>query len=196
MIEDTQTLERFTVQTTRIHRPYGYDTLVCDIYDNGVQIGSYARNYSLFYSTFYPFQQNGQFYALYSPKFSITRVMSLPSCQDLGGEDLGLDNFCPVEYTIPFGQLAVNSSNGDYHYEDFNARFGFIAGSLFADSPTRQIQYLDLTRVSEGIITRAEKFGYIDLFTGMKLKDAVDIDQIYEPETGRAHIASSKLYVF
>lgn len=69
--------------------------------DKREQVGEYIRNYSSLYSTFYAFKQNGREYALYSPHYTATRLMELPSCRDLGGEEPGGGGFCPVDFYVP-----------------------------------------------------------------------------------------------
>ena len=56
--------------------------------EGGVEepIGEYHRNYQVLFDTFSPFQIGGADYALYSPQYHVTRPLSLPSCQDIGGE--------------------------------------------------------------------------------------------------------------
>lgn len=66
-----------------------------------VLIGEYERNYSSLFDTFFPFQQNGKDFALYSPDYTVTRIMELPSCKDIGGEEPHSAGFCPVDYFIP-----------------------------------------------------------------------------------------------
>src|SRR5262249_883135 len=65
------------------------------------QIGEYERNYPNLFRTFYPFQKEGKDYALYSPDYTVTRVMTLPSCIDIGGEASHTHGFCPVDYYVP-----------------------------------------------------------------------------------------------
>lgn len=69
--------------------------------DTDVQIGEYQRNYSSLYRTFHPFQLRGKWYALYSKEYTATRVMSLPDCKDLGGEEREQWGFCPTDYWVP-----------------------------------------------------------------------------------------------
>ena len=65
------------------------------------QVGEYERNYSSLFNTFFHFQQNGKDFALYSPDYTVTRVMELPTCKDIGGEEPNSYGFCPVDYFIP-----------------------------------------------------------------------------------------------
>ncbi len=76
------------------------------IFKDNLQIGEYERNYpSLGETTFYPFLLNGKEYALYSKHYMYTRIMSLPNCKDLFGEDDSnteyKNHFCPAEYYVP-----------------------------------------------------------------------------------------------
>ncbi len=65
------------------------------------QVGEYERNYPSLFNTFFHFQQNGKDFALYSPYYTVTRIMELPSCKDIGGEEPDSYGFCPVDYFIP-----------------------------------------------------------------------------------------------
>jgi hypothetical protein len=64
-------------------------------------LGEYERNYSSLFNTFFPFHLNGKDLALYSADYTTTRIMELPSCRDLGGEEPDSDGFCPADYFIP-----------------------------------------------------------------------------------------------
>lgn len=65
------------------------------------QIGEYERNYSSLYNTFCHFQKDRKDFALYSPDYTVTRIMELPSCKDIGGEEPSAGGFCPVDYFVP-----------------------------------------------------------------------------------------------
>jgi hypothetical protein len=161
-----------------------------------VQIGSYTRNYHCLYKTFVPFQKDGKWYALYSKDYTSTRVMSLPDCKDLGGESPHGFGFCPVDYDVPQAWELEGEYDGRVmtHYkkvgEDFIddpdcmkelGSFGFIAGCVWGDDSSWKIQWLDLSRIEEGIIKREEKFGYIELPKDMDLKDAIKGVYIWHP---------------
>jgi hypothetical protein len=72
-----------------------------------VQIGEYQRNYSSMMRTFHPFQMTGatrstpRWYALYSKDYTSTRIMSLPDCKDIGGEERDQWGFCPTDFWVP-----------------------------------------------------------------------------------------------
>ncbi len=61
----------------------------------GSVIGRYQRNYDRFFNTFAAFKRNGRNYALYSPDYTCTRIMSLPDCKDASGETMDGDGFLP-----------------------------------------------------------------------------------------------------
>jgi hypothetical protein len=69
--------------------------------DQETQIGEYKRNYPRLYDTFYPFIKDGKDYALYSPHYTGTRVLELPSCNDIGGEEPASNGFCPTDFYVP-----------------------------------------------------------------------------------------------
>src|SRR3990167_633721 len=110
------------------------------------EIGSYERNYPNFLYTFLPFKKDGKEYALYSPNYAATRVMELPSCKDIAGEEPNRYAFCPVEYFVPQVE---------------NPQFGFVSGCEWGDDTSWKVQFLDLSRIEDGILKRDERFGYI-----------------------------------
>jgi hypothetical protein len=65
------------------------------------QVGEYTRNYPSLLRTFHPFQLRGKWYALYSSNYTATRLMELPSCKDIGGEEYSSTGFCPGDYWVP-----------------------------------------------------------------------------------------------
>jgi hypothetical protein len=85
---------------------------------------------------------------LYAPRYDEVHVMSLPDCRDIA-KDAG--GFCPKEFYVPDEAKAG----------PFAGRFGFVRGCYWAcDS---MIQYLDLSQIDRGIITRSDPFGFIDV---------------------------------
>jgi hypothetical protein len=181
-------------ELTKPSKPGCWDVATIEVLLNNVKVGSYDRNYHSYGTeTFCPFIWKGKEYALYSKDYTSTRVMTLPDCQDLCGEDRNSWGFCPVEYYVP-----INPFNGE------SAGFGFVAGCVWGDDSSWKIQYLDLGRVDEGILVRDNRFGYIELPRKMyHLKDAICFywggdgsppDNIYittercwDRETGKSH---------
>jgi len=143
------------------------------VYDGDVLIGEYIRNYPQLFDTFYPFQmENGNWYALYSSDYTGTRIMSLPNCKDIGGEDSNAFGFCPVELYVPKYKLeddgelvgeseleSINELNDSEYSHIKNApwkysKIGFVAGCYWGADYAWAIQRLDLTNADKGVIVR------------------------------------------
>ena len=167
------------------------------------KVGSYSRNYSDLYRTFFPFVKDGKEYALYSNHYMYTRVMELSNCKDLGGEDKSNvdyeNHFCPIEFYVPTYRSFKFDFNGkeeqdwlkgdeclDKDYEKLKlspikyCNFGFVAGCFWGDDSSCKIQFLYLSEVEKGIIKRDERFGYLEMPSKMELKDAIDMSR-WEP---------------
>lgn len=82
-------------------KPGCWNHIRIGVFDGDRQIGEYVRNYSAFYDTFHPFKAGDRWFALYSPHYTATRLMSLPDCKDIGGEEANSYGFCPVEFLVP-----------------------------------------------------------------------------------------------
>jgi hypothetical protein len=65
------------------------------------QVGQYTRNYPNLFRTFCHFRKNDKDYALYSPDYTASRIMELPSCKDIGSEEPHGAGFCPTDYYVP-----------------------------------------------------------------------------------------------
>jgi len=70
--------------------------------ESEVQVGEYARNYPTLFRTFAPFRANDRELALDSPDYTSTRLLELPSCRDIGGEEPASGGFCPVDFFVPY----------------------------------------------------------------------------------------------
>ena len=68
-------------------------------------IGEYKRNYSTNFNDFAACEKNGRYFALYSPSYTVTRVMEIfpdKGWVDIGGEEKKSNSeFCPTDYYIP-----------------------------------------------------------------------------------------------
>jgi len=73
----------------------------------------------------------------------------------------------------------------------FPTDHGFVAGCVWADDSSWKIQYLDLSRAEEGIIQRDHRFGYIELPSGILLRQAVRMFYPFEhsDDPGEVEIA-------
>jgi len=133
----------------RIDNGKGYwEYLNIGIFYDDKQIGSYVYNYGSG-APFCAFSQNGKDYAVYSKDYTTTRVMELPSCKDIGGEEPNEWGFCPVELYVP---------------EKSNGKFGFVSGCVWGfDSGGWYIKYLDLSDVMN--------MKRIDKYNGLQIPD-------------------------
>jgi len=139
------------------------------------QVGMYSRNYHTLFRTFHHLKKNGKDYALYSPHYTVTRVMELPSCTDIGGEEPTATGFCPVDFYVPW--------HPDQEEDEFSTtEFGFVAGCLWGDDSSWKIEYLDLSEVEKGIIRRDSRFGYLVLPDKCTLEQAISLYSFYPDE--------------
>lgn len=174
-------------------KPGCWDKLRIGVFRGDEQIGEYGRNYSCFYDTFYPFTIAGKDYALYSPHYTATRVMELPSCRDIGGEDPNTFGFCPTGYYVPEVRLEVSlyekrigepkppeyfvnveyDNEDGYDQPDTEGRilhadrshlpFGFVQGCVWGDDSGWKVEHLDMSKIAEGKIQRTELIGYREI---------------------------------
>ena len=158
------------------------------------QVGEYIRTYHSLMGTFFPFERNGKWYALYSKDYTCTRVMSLPDCEDLFGQDPHGCGFCPVEFYIPQLTKYGEKEDGKIDWDDQTSvycSFGFLCGCIWGDDCSWKIQYIDLSKVEEGELTIDDRFGYIELPGGLTLAQAISRVSDNGDGTGNVDIALS-----
>ena len=197
-------VRRFRVTTQpKSNRPGTWDSTIVTVLDGDTEVGAYERNYPRFAEeTFEPFELDGRWYALYSRDYTCTRVMTLPDCKDIGGEEPQAHGFCPVELFVPRYRVVTTTKAGDptYRYESWlfeadaesfreldankNAGFAghvgpwrtldvaFVAGCIWGDDSSWKLQAFDLSRVTAGTIERSDRFGFVEL-AAMPLSEAV-----------------------
>ena len=139
-------------------------------------VGDYVRNYPTLFQTFFHFRRQGIDYALYSPDYTCTRLLALPECADIGGEASHGMGFCPIDYYVPCFDDAT-AKDSDLLF----VNCGFVAGCVWGEDATYKIQFLDLSRAREGILTRDDRFGYIVLPEKVRLADVVST-HLYDPQ--------------
>jgi hypothetical protein len=136
----------------------------------------FVRNYPATYDTFEPFYQNGHPYALISRYYTGTSVVDLERGEIIAEEPRESFGFCPVDFWVPDWWDCHDDSilPGTKFWDDEkvskpNGQFGFVAGCVWGDDAGAwKLQYLDLSRITEGIITREERFGYVAVQTPLK----------------------------
>jgi hypothetical protein len=184
----------FSVVLSQVqNRPGTWNSTKVSIFRDDKLTGEYLRNYSSFGSqTFYPFQVNNEWYALYSASYTATRVMKLHDdrIEDWCGENESAHGFCPTEIYIPqyvHSKHTMNIQGKDDTYdsyyvdcdsepEEFKSEiesddfvslqycnFGFLCGCVWGDDTSWKLRYVDLSKIPEKILTITEKFGYWEL---------------------------------
>src|SRR5690606_12111241 len=68
-----------------------------------------------------------------------------------------------------FAEMPVN--------ERVTGEFGFVSGCVWGDDWAYKVQFIDLSRLSEGLVTSDERFGYFPLPNNLKLADAVKVSE-------------------
>lgn len=93
-----------------------WDTKLITVFRDDVRIGEYNRNYhsqGVAVDTFYPFQHNGEWYALYSKDYTATRVAKLTDkFKDWCGQERDSWGFCPAEFYVPRANVFEMKKNG------------------------------------------------------------------------------------
>lgn len=184
------------------------------------QVGNYERKYSTMYDTFFAFQQKGKWYALYSSDYKATSVMSLPDCKHIATEPENTWGFCPTGFYVPskedlthhsiyhlyeakgeldkaeawFAEHPDNRKDGlefEQWLKDNVGCFGFVCGCGWGDDQSWKLEYLDLNKITDGVITRRQRYGYLELPNHLKLKECLNWDAFWA-EDHRVEIATKK----
>jgi len=76
--------------------------------------------------------------------------------------------------------------------------FGFVCGCIWGDDSSWKIQFLDLSEISKGKLSRDDRFGYIQLLgSAEKLKDAFDFARFdYDDDRFMVDIACANTFDF
>jgi hypothetical protein len=173
-----------TVDTLIDHGEGFWKTMVVGVWEQPTdikfvpkKIGEYQRNYSNLFNTFFPFMKNGEWYALYSPDYTCTRIMKLPECVDIGGEEPSAGGFCPVDYYVPF-------LDDETTYADF----GFVSGCIWGDDGCMKLEYFDLSKADQGILVREKRFGYLELPDDIRLLNIISMEYYDDPIKKYMHV--------
>lgn len=171
-----------------------WNSTLISIFENETKIGEFQRNYPSYgVSTFAPFQRNGQWYALYAPRYTGLQVMRLPDCTPLGGEACGGNGFCPVEVWVPtyqerlrkgyteeelqkypkanWGWLSQDSISREYDQGLWKPDspilfedFALVTGCIWGDDNSWKLELRDLSQAAEGILKSVPGWGYHPLW--------------------------------
>ncbi len=174
--------ERYLIRTTpKPNGPGCWDSTVVEVLRRGEGAGEpeklheYVRTYGML-QTFEPFRQGGREFALISRDYTKTAVLDLASGEVIAEEadtpyadGSSGAGFCPVGFYVPDwwdlhdGSVIPGSEFWSQDCEWPTGDFGFVWGCHWGDDNSWKVQYLDLSRVQQGIIRREERFGYVEL---------------------------------
>jgi len=163
------------------NRPGTWDSTIVEVFRRNSfsgeleKICAYERNYSLLL-TFEPFRQGDRDFALISRDYTKTAVLDLESGSVIAEEidepgTMAGGGFCPVGFYIPDwwdvndGLVIPGSETWNADHEWPNGVFGFVWGCYWGDDSSWKVQYLDLSRIQQGIVQREDRFGYLELAT-------------------------------
>jgi len=178
--------EKYTVEIKDVEtKPGCWNYLLVSIFQkqedgSKVKIGEYLRHYHALMRTFCPFIKDGKEYALYSEDYTATSVMELPSCKKIAGEKPDGNGFCPTDFYVPCSE---DNEETDSEEIKIDGLFGFVGGTVWGDDWSWKVEFLDLSQIEQGIITRTAKFGYFPYANGMTLKQAINMDDYYTIKT-------------
>jgi hypothetical protein len=168
--------DRYSTRVTTTSAPGTWKKIHVDVLDGETVIASYDRNYSML-QTFEPFRQADRVFALISTHYTATSVLDLHTGQIVAAEEPAGDGFCPAGFYVPDwwdlhdgtklpGSMHWRSADDEWPAGDF----GFVWGCIWGDDSSWKVQYLDLSQVTDGVIRRDDRFGYLKLATDPKLE--------------------------
>jgi hypothetical protein len=168
------------------------------------KVCEYERNLFML-QTFEPFRQGDREFALISRDYTRTAVLDLQSGSVIAEEtdEPGMPpgaGFCPVGFYVPDwwdvndGSIIPGSEYWRADHEWPSGDFGFVWGCVWGDDSSWKVQYLDLSRVQQGVIRREERFGYVELATFGYTSPALSLDPIPPPQSRPPHFISVSRY--
>lgn len=166
----------FIKGTVKPNRPGTWDSTIVEVFrrtasnDELEKVGKYERSYAIL-QTFEPFRQGNKEFALISRDYTRTAVLDLQNGNVIAEEPENQWGFCPVGFYVPDwwdvndGTVIPGSEYWHPRYEWPTGDFGFVWGCIWGDDGSWKVQYLDLSKVQQGVIQREERFGYLELAT-------------------------------
>jgi len=132
---------------------------------------------------FEPFRQGDRDYALISRHYQATDVIDLATGKVIASEDRKADGWghCPVGFYVPDWWDVHDGSSlpGTAHWKDSyewpDGTAGFVWGCHWGDDNGWKVQFLDLSRITEGVLVREERFGYLYLDTRGDPQDFISV---------------------
>lgn len=146
------------------------------IFGPTVQVGEYTRNMEGC-GPFQVFPQGGKLYALYSPNGTTTSVMSLPDCELIASEseDPHGVGYIPMDFHVPRTPQEKSKVMKTPYVDHVNGRWGVVVGCYWGAEWYNPIQYLDLSRIQEGVVLRDDRFGGLQKPRHLPLSACLDL---------------------
>ncbi|WP_159600235.1 hypothetical protein [Agromyces humi] len=107
------------------------------------------------------------------------------------GDHMQLEGFCPADFYVPDFASEIgfaDAADWDKHateswFQDEIAlkqgQFGFYSGCVWGDDTSHKLRYIDLSRISEGVVTDDERFGYWEVPDRGRLSEHINIDDTF-----------------
>jgi hypothetical protein len=188
--------DSYVVSTSPKPNETGWDSTIVEVRRRSSlgehqPVCSYERDHAMF-QTFEPFRQGDRDLALISRHYTTTAVLDLASGEVIAEEDEQDPGggFCPVGFYVPDwwdvhdGRTIPGSEHWDVDNEWPTGDFGFVWGCHWGDDSGWKVQYLDLSRVRDGVITRDARFGYTKLATAGYLSPCFLLDRQEDERVG------------
>jgi len=182
--------ERYSTRVTTTSEPHLSKAVRVEILDGDRVVATYDRNYAML-QTFEPFRQGDRDFALIAPHYTASSVISLQSGEIIASEEPNSVGFCPVGFYVPdwwdvhpseppnvreghppeepFLRPGTLNWRDEYEWPS-RGDFGFVWGCVWGDDSSWKVQYLDMSKVQDGVIRREERFGYLKLASNIKLE--------------------------
>lgn len=103
------------------------------------------------------------------------------------GDTYDGEGFCPSHFYVPDITETITSADMYAEHKDdawladsaqlLQGQGGFVAGCVWGDDSSSKLRYVDLSRISEGLVTEDERFGYWELPNDTRqLREHISID--------------------
>lgn len=115
------------------------------------------------------------------------------------GDDLPGMGFCPMEFYVPdwwdeydetyipkkdevTGEMKHPFKSDSYaleildEFKEYSGRWGLYGGCIWGDDSSTKMRYVDLSRISEGVVTTDERFGYVQIPDNLTLRESVQFN--------------------
>jgi len=202
--------DAFSVKAERIGGR-GWGSTRITVSREGREALSYDRSYPSYgEATFAPFRTpDGTWLALASRNYTCTELVRVEDGEWIGGEKPDGLGFCPVELLVPRWRAYrypsapdletqyVTECEDDRRLEKLRRMaelgkiefgeegwmpIGFVAGCIWGDDTSWKVEAFDLSRASDGILTRIAPWGYAPLPPNSAgLREALHYDEYWEP---------------